>query len=61
MYIILPNSVNGLTDLVKKINPSILSESIKDMKTVLTKVVLPKFKFEYTSILGPILKKVDVY
>lgn len=58
MYIILPNSADGLDDLINKINPAVLGESIKDMKMVLTKVVLPKFNFEYTSILGPILQKV---
>jgi len=58
MYIILPDLINGLDDLINRINPSLLGESIKNMKTFSTKVVLPKFNFEYTSILGPLLQKV---
>lgn len=58
MYIILPESVDGLDDLINNINPSILSESIKNMKLLNTKLVLPKFNFESTTILGPILQKV---
>lgn len=58
MYIILPDSKNGLDNLINKINLSVLSDSIKNMNTNYTKVVMPKFKFEYTSVLGPILQKV---
>jgi len=58
MYIILPDSTDGLHNLVSKINPTLLGESIKNMKSFSTKLVLPKFNFEYTSILGPILQKV---
>lgn len=58
MYIILPDSIDGLHDLVSKINPTLLGESIKNMKSFSTKLVLPRFNYEYTSILGPILQKV---
>lgn len=58
MYIILPNNIDGLDDLVNRIDPFLLGESIKNMKSFSTKLVLPKFNFEYTSILGPILQKV---
>lgn len=61
MYIILPDSVDGLDDLINNINPSILSESIKNMKLLNTKLVLPKFNFESTTILGPILQKVWLF
>lgn len=61
MYVILPNSIDGLDDLINKINPSLLGESIKSMKSISAKVVLPKFNFEYTSILGPILQKVRYF
>ncbi|VVC44583.1 Serpin domain,Serpin, conserved site [Cinara cedri] len=60
MYIILPDSKDGLNDLINKIKPSLLGESIKNMKTLSTRVVLPKFSFEYTSILGPILQKLGM-
>ncbi|VVC24384.1 Serpin domain,Serpin, conserved site [Cinara cedri] len=60
MYIILPNSKEGLDVLIKKINPSVLSKSIKNMQTLNTKVILPKFNFEYTSVLGPILQKLGI-
>jgi len=60
MYIILPDE-NGLDDLINKINPSLLGESIKNMKTFSTKVVVPRFSFEYTSILGPLLQKVRLF
>lgn len=59
MFIILPDSIDGLDDLVNKINPSVLGESLKNMKTSHTKIMLPKFNFEYTSILGPLLQKVS--
>lgn len=61
MYIILPDEIDGLDNLINKINPSLLGESIKDMKMISTKVVLPKFNFEYTSILGPLLQKVRLF
>lgn len=61
MYIILPDEINGLDDLINRINPSLLGESIKNMKMFSTKVVLPKFNFEYTSILGPLLQKVWLF
>jgi len=61
MYTILPDENHSLDDLINKINPSLLSESIKNMKTFSTKVVLPKFSFEYTSILGPLLHKVRLF
>lgn len=61
MYIILPDEIHGLDDLINKINPSLLGESIKNMKTFSTKVVLPKFNFEYTTILGPLLQKVRLF
>lgn len=61
MYIILPGTIDGLNDLINKMNPSLLSESLKNMKTLSTRVVIPKFNFEYTSILGPILQKVVVF
>ncbi|XP_050443090.1 uncharacterized protein LOC126847092 [Adelges cooleyi] len=60
MYIVLPDSIDGLSDLVNKINPKSLAVSIKSMKSVLAKVVLPKFTFEYTSILGPLLQKLGI-
>ncbi|XP_022170552.1 uncharacterized protein LOC111033912 [Myzus persicae] len=60
MYIILPDEINGLDDLINRINPSLLGESIKNMKMFSTKVVLPKFNFEYTSILGPLLQKLGI-
>lgn len=61
MYIILPDDIDGLNDLVNQINPSLLGESIKNMKVFSTKLILPKFNFEYTSILGPILQKVGPF
>ncbi|XP_050519956.1 uncharacterized protein LOC126893625 [Daktulosphaira vitifoliae] len=60
MYIILPDSADGLSDLVSKINPNILTNAIKSMKSVNAKVVLPKFTFAYTSILGPVLQKLGI-
>lgn len=61
MFIILPDGIDGLDGLINKINPSLLGESIKNMKSLSTKLVLPKFNFEYTSILGPLLHKVGLF
>ncbi|VVC42209.1 Hypothetical protein CINCED_3A003883 [Cinara cedri] len=60
MYIILPDNIDGLNDLVNQINPVILGDTIKTMQSYMIKVVLPKFNFEYTSILGPILQKLGI-
>lgn len=60
MYIILPDVIDGLDNLINRINPSLLGDSIKNMKMFSTKVVLPKFNFEYTSILGPLLQKLGI-
>lgn len=59
MYILLPDSIDGLDNLVDQINPVVLGDSIKSMESYMVKVVLPKFNFEYTSILGPILQMVS--
>lgn len=59
MYILLPNSVDGLNDLVNQINPVTLGDSIKTMQSYMIKVILPKFNFEYTSVLGPVLQTVS--
>ncbi|XP_060838145.1 uncharacterized protein LOC132920091 [Rhopalosiphum padi] len=60
MYIILPDNIDGLDNLINRINPSLLGDSIKNMKMFSTKVVLPKFNFEYTSILGPLLQELGI-
>lgn len=58
MYIIYPHDVDGLPALAANINPEILAKSLKLMKEQLVSLRLPKFKFESTATLVPILKMV---
>ncbi|XP_038210496.1 alaserpin-like [Zerene cesonia] len=61
MVIVLPNKINGVTDVVKKLkDPNALDRALKDKKSVEVNVQIPKFITESTTKLKDILEKLGV-
>ncbi|KAK2576905.1 hypothetical protein KPH14_005528 [Odynerus spinipes] len=60
MYLILPNSLNGIDHLVKEINPFILTRHVWLMQEMPVEVMIPKFKFDFTSHLEPFLRELGI-
>lgn len=60
MYVVVPNRVNGLQSLIQKINPFTLRQYLPNMYEMTIELILPKFEFDYTSSLGPILKELGI-
>lgn len=58
MYVILPQAPEKLDDLVKKVSPFIINRHIWLMQEVYVDVMLPKFKFDFTSKLVNNLREV---
>lgn len=61
MYIMVPNKINGLQSLIQKINPFNLRQYLPNMYEMTLELTLPKFEFDYTSRLGPILREVSIF
>lgn len=61
MYIILPNTVDGLDTLIKNINPFILTRHVSLLQKLPVQVTIPMFKFDFTSHLEPILRDVILF
>lgn len=61
MYLIVPHDIDGLQTLSQKITPEGLAKSLKLMKKHNINLSLPKFQFESTSVLVPVLKEVYKY
>ncbi|KAF4525117.1 hypothetical protein B566_EDAN005059 [Ephemera danica] len=60
MYIIIPHELNGLDDVLPKLTPDGIRDTIKEMETVAFTLLLPKFTFEFAVDLDPILKKLGI-
>ncbi|XP_044741554.1 uncharacterized protein LOC123302606 [Chrysoperla carnea] len=60
MYMFLPNSKNGLPDLLKRLTPNLFHKQLWLMDEVKVKVVIPKLKYESTAQLGPILEQLGL-
>ncbi|XP_014296435.1 alaserpin isoform X2 [Microplitis demolitor] len=60
MYIILPNTVDGLDTLIKNINPFILTRHVSLLQKLPVQVTIPMFKFDFTSHLEPILRDLGI-
>lgn len=58
MYVIYPYDIEGLATLANDITPEILAKSLKQMEDRILSLCLPKFKFETTAALVPILEMV---
>lgn len=61
MYMVLPRSLEGLDDLIANINPYILTKYVRLMQKLPVEVKIPKFKFEFTSHLEPVLREVRLF
>ncbi|XP_022816324.1 alaserpin-like isoform X1 [Spodoptera litura] len=61
LLIVLPNEIDGINNLVKKLeNPELLSKAMENMYTNEVIVDLPKFKIETTTDLADILYKMNI-
>ncbi|CAG4937214.1 unnamed protein product [Colias eurytheme] len=61
MVIVLPNKINGLTNVVKKLkDPNALNRALQTTQNVKVDVQIPKFKIETTTNLRDILEKLGV-
>lgn len=58
MFIILPNRIDGLNDLLQKLDSSTLQRVQWLMDETEVRVLLPKFKFDNEVFLNDILKEV---
>nr|XP_023013441.1 uncharacterized protein LOC111503378 [Leptinotarsa decemlineata] len=57
MFFILPNSLRGLPDLIRKISLSKITEVLYEMNKSLVEVHIPKFKFNFLAKLAEPLQK----
>lgn len=57
MYIIVPNDLSGMPHVMSNIN--VLRTEMNNLREHYVDITLPKFKFDYTSQLGGILKEVS--
>jgi serpin B len=60
MIVILPDAIDGLSDVEDKLQNVNLAQEISNLNKTLVNVALPKFKLEETMDLNPILKTVCV-
>ena len=61
LLIVLPNEVDGLNNLVKKLeNPEVLPKAMEKMYTNEVVLDLPKFKIETTTDLADVLYKMNI-
>ena len=58
MYIILPNSLTGLSSIFNELSD--LRSELNYLQERLVDVTLPKFQFEYTSLLDGVLREVKI-
>lgn len=58
MYIALPNTVDGLDEMIRKIDSTSLQRAQWLMDEVEVRVLLPKFKFDNEVHLNNVLKEV---
>jgi len=60
MYIILPNEVDGLPEVERKLRPFLLRQMIWNLEEMEVTVSIPVFKFEYGLNLNEILQDVSI-
>nr|AAD09285.1 putative serpin [Hyphantria cunea]AAD40672.1 serpin [Hyphantria cunea] len=58
MYIIVPNDLSGMPHVMSNIN--VLRTEMNNLREHYVDITLPKFKFDYTSQLGGILKELGI-
>lgn len=60
MFFVLPQKMGKLDEVVKKITPAIINRHMWLMQEVPADVIIPKFKFDFTSHLQDNLREVRV-
>ncbi|CAL7946686.1 unnamed protein product [Xylocopa violacea] len=60
MYLVLPRTFDGIEQLVDKVNPFVLTRHVWLMQDLPVHVSIPKFKFEFSSHLEPILRQLGI-
>ena len=60
MYLVLPRTANGIEHLIAEINPFVLTRHVWLMENVFVDVLIPKFKFEFSSHLEPVLRELGI-
>ncbi|XP_043265497.1 uncharacterized protein LOC122405073 isoform X2 [Colletes gigas] len=60
MYFLLPRTRNGMDKLVNAITPFVLTRYVWLMQDLTVDVSIPKFKFEFTSHLEPVLRELGI-
>ncbi|KAI4504439.1 hypothetical protein M0802_000910 [Mischocyttarus mexicanus] len=60
LYLILPFNINGIDQLIKEINPFILTKQAWLMQDTPIEVTIPKFKFDFTSHLESVLRELGI-
>nr|ARK19973.1 serpin-like protein [Ampulex compressa] len=60
MYLVLPRTSSGTDLLIRDINPFILTKHVWLMQELQVDVLLPKFKFDFTSYLEPVLRELGI-
>ena len=60
MYLVLPRTGNGLEHLIKEINPFVLTRHVWLMQHLSVDVLIPKFKFQFSSHLEPVLRELGI-
>lgn len=58
MYFLLPRTLDGIEHLANKVNPFVLTRHVWLMQDLLVNVTIPKFKFDFSSHLEPVLREV---
>ncbi|KAK9294348.1 hypothetical protein QLX08_011018 [Tetragonisca angustula] len=60
LYLLLPQTWNGIEHLINEVNPFVLTRCVWQMQDLPVDVSIPKFKFEFSSHLEPILRKLGI-
>nr|XP_033341228.1 uncharacterized protein LOC117229129 isoform X1 [Megalopta genalis] len=60
MYLLLPRNRDGIDRLANKVNQFLLTRQMWHMQDLPVDVILPKFKFEYTSHLEKVLREIGI-
>ncbi|XP_078048836.1 uncharacterized protein LOC144476110 isoform X2 [Augochlora pura] len=60
MYLLLPRNKDGIDRLASKVNQFLLTRQMWHMQDLPVDLILPKFKFEYTSHLENILREIGI-
>lgn len=60
IYLLLPRIINGIDELIDKINPFVLTRYMWLMQDLSVDVLIPKFKFDFSSHLESILRELGI-